>query len=203
MRHRWATWAVALCGAAMCVGGMPVAWSSASAASSGGGTKVVLTKYGFSVTLPSGWKKVTLTKAGIDRMAKYIDKADPSLGQLFTQNEATARHLQLYAIGPLGGSSLPNMNVLVQSPQGLPSGNSFVSQAQGVMKGELQQEGFKNVAVTVAHLPFGTAVEGQYSLPGTGATVTQFYMSRKGHLYIVTVSPPSVVSQIVNTWHWL
>ena len=173
-----------------------------ASASSTKGPTVVLTKYGLSVTLPSGWQKVTLTQAGIDKMTKYLKSVSPTLYQQFVDNEATARHLQLYAIGPLEGTSLPNLNVLVQSPQGLPSGESFLTQAQPVMKSELQQAGFEHVTISVVHLPFGPALQGVYTLPGTSATVTQLYISHEGHLYIVSMSPASVVPEIENSWHW-
>jgi len=176
-------------------------------ASSAKGPKVVLTKYGFSVTLPSGWQRVTLTQASIDKLARYLKSrsASPTFYQQFVNNEAAARHLQLFAIGPLEGASLPNLNVLVQSPQGLPSGESFLTQAQPVMKSELQQAGLKNVTISVVHLPFGPALQGVYSLPlqgGTSVTLTQLYISHGGHLFIVSMSPSSVVPQIESNWHW-
>lgn len=197
-RRHWRNWILALTSSVVVLCATP----EVTSASSSTGPTVVLPKYGFSVTLPSGWQKVTLTQGGIDKIAKYISKADPTLGQQFVSNEATVRHLQLYAIGPPEGASLPNMNVLVQSPQGLPSGQSFLTQGQPVMKSELEQAGLKNVAITVVHLPFGSALQGVYSLPGTSAQVTQYYISHKGRLYIITMSPPSVVPQIESSWHW-
>ena len=204
-RLSWRKWLLALGGSAIVACAVPVATASATATSSTSSkpTKVVLTKYGFSVTLPSGWQRVSLTNAGINKMAKYLDRVDPALGQQFTNNESTARQLQLYAIGPPQANFLPNLNVLVQSPQDLPTGQSFVSQAQPIMKTELQQEGFKNVTTSVVHLRLGPAVEGQYSLPNSPAPITQLYISHRGHLYIVTMSPASVVPQIESTWHWL
>jgi hypothetical protein len=174
----------------------------ASSASSAPGHTVVLNKYGFSVRLPSGWRKVTLTQAGINKIAKIIRRADPTLGQYFISNEATIRRLQLYAIGQPQGASLPNMNVNVQSPQGLPSGKSFLTQVQPTLKSGLQQQGIKNVSVSVVNLPFGSAIQAVYAVPGTSTTVTQLYISHGGHLYIVSMSPPSVVTQLENGWHW-
>jgi hypothetical protein len=173
-----------------------------SSASSSAGPTVVLAKYGFSVTLPSGWQKVTLTQAGINKMAKYINKTDPTLGQQFVNNEATVRRLQLYAVGPLQGASLPNLNVLVQSPQGLPSGKSFLTQGQPAIESELQQAGFQNVAISVVHPSFGSALQAVYTVPGLSTVITQAYISHKGRLYIVTMSPAAVVPEIESSWHW-
>jgi hypothetical protein len=197
-RRRWRTWALALTGSVLALCAAP----EVSSASSSTGPTVVLPKYGFSVTLPSGWQKVTLTQAGINKIAKYVSKTDPALGHEFVNNEATVRHLQLYAIGPPQGGSLPNLNVLVQSPQGLPSGKAFLTQGQPVLKSQLEQAGLKNVVISVVHLPFGSALEGTYTLPGISAPVTQYYVSHNGRLYIITMSPASVVPQIENSWHW-
>jgi hypothetical protein len=198
MRGRnWSKWALALASSIIVLSATPVA-SSASAS----GPTVVLPKYGLSVTLPSGWQKVTLTQAGVDKIAKYLKSTSPTLYQQFVNNESTVRHLQLYAIGPPEGASLPNLNILVESPQGLPSGESFLTQAQPVMKSELQQAGFKNVTISVVHLPLGPALQGVYTLPGSSVTLTQLYISHKGHLYIVSMSPASVVPQIESKWRW-
>jgi hypothetical protein len=199
LRRNWSKWAFALMSCVIALCATPMA---ASASASSKGPTVVLTKYGFSVMLPSGWQKVTLTQAGIDKIAKYLKGANPTFYQQFVNNEATARHLQLYAIGPLEGASLPNLNVIVQSPQGLPSGKSFLTQVQPVMKSELQQAGLKNVTISVVHPPFGSALQAVYTLPSTSVTVTQLYMSHKGHLYIISMSPSSVVPQIESKWHW-
>jgi hypothetical protein len=179
-----------------------VASASSASASSATGPTVVLTKYDLSVTLPSGWQKVTLTQAGIDKIAKRLKGVSPTIYQQFVSNEATVRHLQLYAIGPLEGASLPNLNILVQSPQGLPSGKSFLTQAQPVMRSALQQAGLKNVMISVVHAPFGSALQAVYALPGTSVTVTQLYISHQGHLFIVSMSPASVTPQIESNWHW-
>lgn len=197
-RRNWSRCAFALVSSVIALCATPMASSASSAA----GPTVVLSKYGFSVALPSGWQKVTLTQAGIDKIAKYLKGASPTIYQQFVGNEATARHLQLYAIGPLEGASLPNLNVLVQSPQGLPSGKSFLTQAQPVMKSELQQAGLKDVTISVVHPPFGSALQAVYTLPGTSVTVTQLYISHRGHLYIVSMSPASVAPQIEGEWHW-
>jgi hypothetical protein len=192
-------WLLAICSSVI------VAYASigtSAASSPAGSTKLVLAKYGFSVSLPPGWQKVTLTRAGINKIAKNLHRVDPTFYQQFVNNEASVRHLQLYAIGPPQGASLPNVNVLVQSPQGLPSGKAFLTQVQPVMKSDLQQAGVKNATFSVVHLPFGPAVQGVYTLPGTSTTVTQLYISHKGHLYIVSMSPPSVVAQIESSWHW-
>jgi hypothetical protein len=70
------------------------------------------------------------------------------------------------------------------------------------MKSELEQAGLKNVAISVVHLPFGSALEGVYTVPGISAPVTQYYVSHNGRLYIITMSPASVSPQIENSWHW-
>jgi hypothetical protein len=196
-------WACALSAAAIAVSAGATTSSAAAPASP---TKVVLAKYGFSLTLPPGWQQVHLTTAGIAKIVKYLSKADPKLVSLVASPaaQATIRKLQLYAIGPPGGGTLPNVNVLVQSPQGLPSGADFLSQAKPQMASLLQSQGFTHVSVSVAHLRLGSAVEGQYSVPGTPeGAITQLYISHRSHLYIVTFSSPSVAAQIENTWHWL
>jgi hypothetical protein len=166
----------------------------------------VLPKYGFSVTLPSGWQQVRLTKAGINKIIGYLNKVDPKLVSLISSpsSQATIRKLQLYAIGPPEGNTLPNINVLVQSPQGLPSGADFLSQAKPQMASLLQSQGFAHTSVSIVHLPrLGSAVEGQYSVPGTPTAVTQLYISHHSHLYIATFSSPAVAAQIESTWRWL
>ncbi len=137
-------------------------------------------------------------------MAQRLDALDPTLrGQFSSQSEqATIRRLQLFAIGTPQGGTLPNLNVLVQSPQGLPSGAAFLSQAEPLMKNDLQSQGFKQVTTSIVHLPMGSAVEAQYSLPSSPLEGTQLYISHGSRLYIVSISPPSVAAEIENTWHW-
>lgn len=60
---------------------------------------------------------------------------------------------------------VPNMNVLVQTPQGLPKGASFLSQAKQLMTTILRSEGFKHVTTSVVDLPLGSAVEAQCTVP--------------------------------------
>jgi hypothetical protein len=180
--------------------------TASSAAAPASPTKVVLTEYGFSVTLPPGWQKVQLTKAGIAKIVKLLDKVDPKLAAAFTNQggQAAAQKLQLYAIGPPQGNNFPNMNVAVQSPQGLPSGADFLSQAKPAIVSQLQSAGLTHVTVSIVHLRLGSALEAQYPVPSTPETaVTQLYISHRAHLYVVTFSSPSVAAQIENTWHWL
>jgi hypothetical protein len=194
-------WVIALTSSAIVV---CASIGTSSASTPTGTTKVVMSKYGFSVSLPAGWQQVKLTTAGINKMAHALNKLDPTLGSQFSsqQEQATIRKLQLFAIGAPQGGTLPNLNVLVQTPQGLPSGQSFLSQAQPLMKNGLESEGFKDVTTSIVHLPLGSAVEGTYSLPSSSETVTQLYISHKSRLYIVTFSPASVGAEIENTWHW-
>jgi len=110
--------------------------------------------------------------------------------------------MQLFAIGTPEGGTLPNLNVLVQPPQGLPSGAAFLSQAKPLLKSSLQSAGFKQVTISIVHLPLGAAVEGRYSLPSSSVAVTQLYISHGSRLYIVTISPTSVAAEIENSWHW-
>jgi hypothetical protein len=194
-------WAIALTGSAI----VAVASAGASSASTPTSTtRVVEARYGFSLSLPAGWQQVQLTKAGVNKMVQRLEKLDPKMSGLVgsESEQATIRRLQLYAIGPPQGSTLPNINVLVQSPQDLPSGASFLSQAEPLMKSELQSAGFKQVTTSIVHLPLGSAVEGQYSLPSSLGAVTQLYISHRSRLYIVTFSSSSVAAQIENTWHW-
>jgi hypothetical protein len=194
-------WTIALTGSAI----VAVASAGASSASTPTSTtRVVEARYGFSLSLPAGWQQVQLTKAGVNKMVQRLEKLDPKMSALVgSQSEqATIRRLQLYAIGPPQGSTLPNINVLVQSPQDLPSGASFLSQAEPLMKSELQSAGFKQVTTSIVHLPLGSAVEGQYSVPGVSDAITQLYISHRSRLYIVTFSSASVAAQIENTWHW-
>ena len=192
-------WAIALTGSAI----VAVASTGVSSASTPT-TRVVEARYGFSLSLPAGWQQVQLTKAGVNKMVQRLEKLDPKMSALVgSQSEqATIRRLQLYAIGPPQGSTLPNINVLVQSPPDLPSGASFLSQAEPLMKSELQSAGFKQVMTSIVHLPLGSAVEGQYSVPGVSDVITQLYISHGSRLYIVTFSSASVAAQIENTWHW-
>ncbi len=193
-------WAIALACAAI-VFCASVGPSSASAPT---GTRVVVAKYGFSVTVPTGWERVQLTKDGVGKLVKRMDKVDPSQASLLSSQsaQATIRKMQLYAIGPLQGGMIPNMNVLVQSPQGLPSGTSFLTQVKQLMTGTLHNAGFTNVTTSIVHLPLGSAVQGNYTTPSSSVTITQLYISHKSHFYIVTFTPSSVAAQIENTWHW-
>jgi hypothetical protein len=199
MRLRYVRrWAALTCSAT--VGAASVGVSSASTST---GTRVVVAKYGFAVTLPAGWQKVQLTKSGISKLVKRMHKVAPVQGFLSSRAaQETVRRMQLYAIGPLQGGMVPNMNVLVQSPPGLPRGASFLSQVKQLMTGTLHNAGFTNVTTTVVHLPFGSAVQGQYTAPSSSVVLTQLYISHRSHFYIVTFTPSSVATQIENTWRW-
>ena len=177
---------------------------ASSASTPTGSTRVVMAKYGFSLSLPTGWQQVQLTKAGVSKMVQRINKLDPTLaGQISTQSEQAAmRRMQLYAIGPLQGSTLSNINVIVDSSHGLPSGAAFLSQGKPAMASELQAQGFKHVTTSIVHLPLGSAIQAQISLPSSATTATELFISHGSRLYIVTFTPSSVATQIENTWHW-
>jgi hypothetical protein len=177
---------------------------ASSASTPTGSTRVVIAKYGFSLSLPTGWQRVQLTKAGVSKMVQRMNKVDPALGrQLSTQSEqASFRRMKLYAIGPLQGSGLPNINVIVDSSQGVPSGAAFLSQGQPAMASELQAAGFKHVTTSIVHLPLGSAIQAQYSLPSSPLEETELFISHGSHIYIVNFTPSSVAAQIENTWHW-
>ena len=153
---------------------------SSSASSPPSTSRIVLAKYGFSVSLPPGWRRVTLTQSGINSIVRYVDQSNPALGsQMSSPSErAQLRKLQLFAVGPPEDNILPNLSVIVRSPQGLPSGPSFLSQAQPDMQSNLQSEGFTNATTTIVQLPLGGAVKGQYSPPSSPTTTfTQLWIS--------------------------
>jgi hypothetical protein len=192
-------WAIALACATIvtCVSAGP---SSASTPSQ----RIVLAKYGFSLSLPAGWQRTQLTKAGVTKLVQRLDKLDPKQANLLSSAsaQATIRRLQFYAIGPPDEGLIPNMNVIVQSPAGLPSGTSFVSQIKPVMAQALAKDGYAHVTFSTVHLPLGAALQAQYTAPTTSVLLTQLYISHKGHLYIATFTPSSVAAQIENTWRW-
>jgi hypothetical protein len=145
-----------------------------------------------------------LTKAGISKLVQRIDKKFPKVAAQISSpgQQAAFRRMKLYAVGPPQSSGLPNINVIVDSSQGLPSGAAFLSQGEPAMKSELQSAGLTNVTTSIVHLPLGSAIQARYSVPSSSVVASELFISHGSHIYIVAFTPSSVAAQIENTWRW-
>jgi hypothetical protein len=164
-------------------------------------------KDGFSLVLPAGWTKVSLSKSDIGSIGRTAQNY-AGLKSLLTQQatSAAAKGLKFFAVAPgqVNGQFVPNINV------GLFTSSGSLKALQSDIKTIWNHAGAKGLQTKQVHLAFGKAVEGTYELISTTTSPsiweTQVYAPHKGHVYITTFSAttkPAVeltAAVVMATW---
>ena len=184
--------------------------SGAAAASTG--TVVQEPQYGFSFALPAGWQQVPLNGSDVTALLNIATHNDPSLTKALGSevSSAPAKGMKVFAIGPATGSSAPNVNVIVASSAGAPTGKNFAPAAIAEAKIEFTQVGASHIKSSIANNRLGRAAQVTYelNLNGLHEFGDQFYTQHNSHVEIITVTTGSSASSaadgriVVNSWRW-
>jgi len=199
---------------ASCVIGVTaLGWAATS--SSAAGPRVAEAQYGFSFSLPTGWHQVPLDGSDVSTLISQAAKHVPGLENALSNQvqQATAQGVKVFAVGPSAGTTVPTLNIQVQSSAGVPTGIEFVKEAELQGKLALAQIGAKQIQASAPRLPLGQVVEMSYVLPLTGSSVAsvsgeQIYIAHKAHFYILTFTSSkisddrSAVRVVANSWRW-
>jgi hypothetical protein len=170
-------------------------------------------QYGFSFTLPANWKQVPLNGSDVTALLNAATHDDPALASSLDSEvtSAASKGMKVFAIGPVSGSSVPNVNVIVSSSAGAPTGREFAQEAAAEAKIELTQVNASHVKTSVVTNRLGTTAKATYQLAFKGAIPQfgeQFYVQHKAYIDIVTVTTSSTAAtqsnaqRVLNSWHW-
>jgi hypothetical protein len=170
-------------------------------------------QYGFSFTLPADWKQVPLDGSDVTALLNAASHNDPSLANALDSQvtSGASKGMKVFGIGPIAGSMVPNMNVIVISSAGAPTGRAFAQAAVPEAKIALTQLNASHIKTYIVHNPLGTSAQVTYELNLKGASPEfgeQYYVQHKSHLEVVTISTSSLASSksdarvIVDSWRW-
>jgi hypothetical protein len=199
-----------LAGASILVAALLVFAETGAGASSGTGVKEP--QYGFSFTLPAGWKQVPLDGSDVTKMLNAATHDDPALASALDSEvtSGAAKGTKVFAIGPLAGSAVPNVNVIVTPAAGAPTGRAFAQAAAAQAKVEFAQVDASHIKTSIAKTHLGATAEATYELNVKSASEfgEQIYLRHGTNVDIVTVttsSPASAQSNakiVVGSWRW-
>ena len=137
-------------------------------ASAGASSGVVIKEpqYGFSLTLPVNWKQVPLNGNDVTALLNAETHDDPALTNALNSEvtSAAAEGMKVFAIGPVAGSTVPNLNVIVTSSAGVPTGSAFAPVAVAEAKIELTQVGASHLKTSIVEDRLGTSARATYEL---------------------------------------
>ena len=185
----------------------------AASASASSGVVIKEPRYGFSFTLPVGWKQVPLNGSDVTALLNSAADDDPTLASALNGEviSAASKGIKVFAIGTFVGSTVPNVNVVVESSAGAPTGRAFDQAAIAEAKIEFTQVGASHIKTSIVKNGLGTSAQATYELDlkSTGIEFgEQFYVQHKSNLVVVTVTSSSFASNqsnarlVVDSWRW-
>ena len=206
-RNRWRLEvgaSVALVAVLLALGNMSAGASS--------GVVIKEPQYGFSLTLPADWKQVPLNGSDVTALLNAATHDNPALANALNGeiSSGAAAGMKVFAIGPLSGASVPNVNVVITSSSGGPTGSAFAPAAVAEAKIGLTQVGASHIKTSIANNHLGRSAQATYELnlksgPEFG---DQFYVQHRSYVEIMTVSTSSPATSqsdarvIVDGWRW-
>ncbi len=169
--------------------------------------------HAFSFTLPANWKQVPLNSGDVTSLLNAATHDDPALTNALNGEvrSAAAKGLRVFALGPVNGSSVPNVNVIVTSSAGAPPGSGFASALAAEAKIELTEADATHIKTTTVHDRLGSTAQATYELDLPHVATQygeQLYALHQSHIEIVTVTTSNVVSTksiahaVATTWRW-
>ena len=181
-------------------------------ASASSGTVLKEPQYGFSFQLPANWKQVPLDGSDVTALLNSASHDDPTLANALSSEvtSGAAKGMKVFAIGPLAGSTVPNVNVIVTSSAGAPTGRAFAQAAVAEAKIEFTQIGASHLKTSTVNNHLGSAAEATYQLNLKSSTEfgEQFYLRHGANVEIVTITTSSHAATgsnaqfIMNSWRW-
>jgi hypothetical protein len=172
-------------------------------------------KFGFSFSMPNGWRQIPLTKSDISGLGDLLAKDDPSM-KILIENQiknAGQEGIKDLAFGPISTLFASNINVVVEPAAGPSSGSAYFD-AEGLeAKLGLSSVGMSHIHTSTVTLPIGKELQATYTLPRKdgpkGASGLQLYVRRKSHLFIVTITSStssrdrSTALVVEKSWRWV
>jgi hypothetical protein len=185
----------------------------ATSADASSGVVIREPRYGFSFTLPVGWKQVPLNGSDVTALLNSAAHDDPTLANALKGEvtSAASKGMKVFAIGPFAGSMVPNVNVIVESSAGAPTGRAFDQTAIAEAEIALTQVGASHIKTSIVKNRLGTSAQATYELDlkATGIEFgEQFYVQHRSHVVIVTVTSSSLASSqsnaglVADSWRW-
>ena len=176
------------------------------------GPVVKETQYGFSFRLPTGWRQVPLDGSDVTALLNIATHNDPSLTNAL-QGEvtsATSKGIKAFGVGPVEGGVAQNVNVIVTSAAGAPTGREFPPAAIAEAKIGFSQIGATHMRTSIVNDRLGNAAQITYqlNLEGLKEYGEQVYALHKSNIDIVTVTTASAAASqsetrlLVNSWKW-
>lgn len=169
-------------------------------------------QYGFSFNLPANWKQVPLDGSDVTALLNTATHDDPTLANALDSEvtSATSKGIKVFAIGPVVGSTVPNVNVVVTSATGAPTGRAFAQAAIAEAKIEFTQLGATHLKTSVVKNRLGTSAQAAYELNIKSAVEfgEQFYVQHGANVEVITVTTSNPKSSrsnaqlIVDSWRW-
>jgi hypothetical protein len=178
------------------------------------GSKVHDVKDGFSFSLPSGWLQIPLTGRDVSGLLDAATKADPALkGALTTQvQQYVKKGVKIFVVGPIVRGEASNINAIVASSAGLPSGATYFDELGVQVKIGLSSIGGQHVVTSKVKFAKGTQLQATYSLPTSmiknGAYGVQLYIRHLSHLIVITFTSATkadskrIAREVEKTWTW-
>jgi hypothetical protein len=183
--------------------------------SAGASTGIVIKgpQHEFSFTLPAGWKQVPLNGSDVTALLNAATHDDPALANALDSEvtSAATKGMKVFAIGPVVGSVASNVNVIVTSSSGAPTGSAFAPAMVAEAKIELTQLGGSHLKTSIVKNRLGTAAQVTYQLNLKNVSTEfgeQMYVQHKSSIDIVTVttsnptSSQSTARSITSSWQW-
>ena len=169
-------------------------------------------QYGFSFNLPANWKQVPLDGSDVTALLNTATHDDPTLSNALDSEitSAASKGIKVFAIGPVAGSTVPNVNVVVTSSAGAPTGRAFAQGAIAEAKIEFTQVGASHLKTSIIKNRLGNSAQATYEL-NIESTVEyghQFYVQHGAHVFIVTITTSNPASSqsnaqlIEDSWRW-
>jgi len=177
---------------------------------------VTASQYGFSFSLPPKWTEIPLTAKDLGALLRVLTQANPAMKNALSQEavDAAKEGLKVFAVGPISGNFIPNLNILVKAAAGLPTGSAFVNLMSAEVQIILGSVGATHVDIGATDLHLGKAVEASYllKLKFAGHSISerglQLYFQHVGRLYVVTFSALSLTEDqaaahvVEDSWQW-
>ena len=177
-------------------------------------TRILDAKDGFAFALPSTWLQIPLTGKDVAGLLDVATKADPSLATALSLQvqQDLKKGVKIFALGPIVGKFASNLNVIVESSAGLPSGAGSFDMLGVEVKIELASLGITHIATSQVKVAGSAQLAATYSPPVTmtkvGAYGEQLYIHHGPRLVIATVTSASqaqcrsTARAIASTWTW-
>jgi len=190
----------------------PLVMTSSVAGASGATVRDA--KDGISFSLPTAWLQIPLTGKDVSGLLAAATRADPALKSALSSQvqQYVKKGVRIFAVGPIVRAIASNINVIVASSAGLPTGPTYFDQMGVQVKIGLATIGASNIVTTPIAVATSRQLEATYSLTSAAVKGTaygvQLYIRHRSNLAVVTVTSASeatsrrIAHDVESTWAW-